>query len=277
LPANPNVKEYRWVESSGLSLADDIIFPYAWNEWLCRQLTIDSPSYLHIWRHPKAFVLGLRDRLLPNIRQAVQWLESEGYAVAVRNTGGAAVPLDEGVVNISLIAPKPYRSLNFRDDFETMIQLIRDCLVPWTSDIQVGEIQGGYCPGDYDLSINGLKFCGIAQRRQANGYVVQAFVNVEGIGLKRASVVRSFYELATNGDPSTHYPSIDVTQTASLQELTGLPSVEAFIESVKNLDAVIIPETKKAMDIMNIEMFPEDQIREAMKQLIKRYAIERTT
>jgi octanoyl-[GcvH]:protein N-octanoyltransferase len=219
-------------------------------------------------------VLGLRDRQLPYIRQAVQWLETEGYAVAVRNTGGAAVPIDYGVVNISLIAPKPYRSLNFRDDFETMIKLIRDSLVPWTSDIQVGEIQGGYCPGDYDLSINGLKFCGMAQRRQANGYVVQAFVNVEGIGLKRASVVQSFYELASNGDPSIYYPSIDVTQTASLHELTGLPSVEAFIESVKTLQAVKMPETQKAMNMMTNEMFPEDQIREAMKQLKKRYAIE---
>jgi octanoyl-[GcvH]:protein N-octanoyltransferase len=276
MDSNPIAREYRYVESSGLTLADDIIFPYAWDEWLCRQLTIDSPSYLRIWQHPKAFVLGLRDRQLPYIRHAVQWLESEGYAVAVRNTGGAAVPLDDGVVNISLIAPKPYRSLNFRDDFETMIQLIRDSLVPWTSDIQVGEIQGGYCPGDYDLSISGLKFCGIAQRRQANGYVVQAFVNVEGIGLKRASVVRSFYEIASNGDTSTHYPSINDTQTSSLCELTGLPSVEAFIDSVKNLEAVMMPETQKAKDIMKIEMFPEDQIREAMKQLKKRYAIERT-
>jgi octanoyl-[GcvH]:protein N-octanoyltransferase len=257
--------KFKLVDSSHLSLANDILFPYAWDEWQCRQLTMDSPSYLHIWQHPKAMVLGLRDRQLPYIKEAVAWLESEGYAVAVRNTGGAAVPLDAGVVNISMISPKPYRSLNFRDDFETMIQLLFQSLEPWTSDIQVGEIQGGYCPGDYDLSLMGLKFCGIAQRRQANGFVVQAFVNVEGSGSQRASLVYKFYEIASKGGHSVQYPSIEVNQMASLQELIEIPSAQAFIDSIKNLEAVSLFETN--------DLFQEEPIREAMSQLKKRYTL----
>jgi octanoyl-[GcvH]:protein N-octanoyltransferase len=257
--------------SSEVSLANDILFPYAWDEWLCRQLTIESPSYLHIWQHPRAFVLGLRDRQLPYVDQAIEWLESEGYTVAVRNSGGAAVPLDHGVVNISLIAPKPYRSLNFRDDFETMIQLIRLSLVTWTSHIEVGEINGGYCPGDYDLSLNGLKFCGIAQRRQANGFVVQAFVNVEGSGSKRANLVRTFYDLASNGEYSAAYPAIEETKTSSLQQLVGLPSSQAFIECIKKLKAV---EAQLSAE-MNSKLFPINEIRQSMNDLKKRYAVER--
>jgi octanoyl-[GcvH]:protein N-octanoyltransferase len=262
------------VDSSKVSLANDILFPYAWDEWLCRQLTADSPSYLHIWQHPKAFVLGLRDRQLPYIDQAMQWLESEGYRVAVRNSGGAAVPLDDGVVNISIIAPKPYRSLNFRDDFETMIQLIRLSLVPWTSKMKVGEINGGYCPGDYDLSLNGLKFCGIAQRRQANGFAVQAFVNVEGSGSKRASLVRTFYDIAAKGEPSAIFPVIEEARTSSLQELAGVPSVQAFIESIKTLKTVSVTESDQ-LAWMNKKLFPIDEIQQTMNHLNKRYAIER--
>jgi octanoyl-[GcvH]:protein N-octanoyltransferase len=259
------------VDSSKVSLVNDLLFPYAWDEWLCRQLTITSPSYLHIWQHSKAFVLGLRDRQLPHVDQAILWLESEGYTVAVRNSGGAAVPLDHGVVNISLIAPKPYRSLNFRDDFETMIQLIRLSLVPWTSQIDVGEIYGGYCPGDYDLSFKGFKFCGIAQRRQANGFVVQAFVNVEGSGSKRASLVSTFYDIASKGEQSIPYPAVEAAKTSSLHELVGIPSTGAFIESIKKLKCVEAPLSAE----MNKKLFPVDEIKETMNHLKKRYAIER--
>jgi octanoyl-[GcvH]:protein N-octanoyltransferase len=267
--------KYCLADSSGLDFSNEILLPYAWDEWMCRQLTSDSPSYIHIWRHPKAFVLGLRDRQLPRIKQAISWLENQGYTVAVRNSGGAAVPLDAGVVNISLVIPKHSSSLKFRDDFETMIQLLRENISSWNSAIQVGEINGGYCPGDYDLSIKGQKFCGIAQRRQANGFVVSAFVNVEGNSSERASRVRTFYDIASDGETGIPHPIVEVGRMSSLQELAGLPSVGAFIDSLKNHKSVIVPETQAAKDRMNQSLFPKNQIYEVMRQLKKRYAIER--
>jgi octanoyl-[GcvH]:protein N-octanoyltransferase len=270
-----SANKYCLVDSGGLDFSKEILLPYAWDEWMCRQLTSDSPSYIHIWQHPKAFVLGLRDRQLPRIEQAISWLEDQGYAVAVRNSGGAAVPLDAGVVNISLVIPKPYGTLNFRDDFETMIQLLRENLSPWTSAIQAGEIKGGYCPGDYDLSIKGQKFCGIAQRRQTKGFVVSAFVNVEGNSSERASRVRTFYEIASNGETCVPHPIVEAGRMSSLQELAAVPSVRAFIDSLKNHKSVIVPETQAAKDRMNKTLFPEDQIYEVIRQLKKRYAIQR--
>lgn len=258
-------KQYVFAKSKGLELSKHILFPYAWDEWMCRHITSDSPNFIHIWQHPKAFVLGLRDRQLPYVEQAITWLEAKGYITAVRNSGGAAVPLDSGVVNISLILPKPHRSLNFRDDFETMIQLLRESLAPWTSGIQVGEIAGGYCPGDYDLSIHGFKFCGISQRRQANGFVVQAFVNVKDTGSERASLVRSFYELASNGETAISYPLVNEERMSSLEVLAGVPSTHAFIDSIKSLQSVIFPETET-------NLFPEEQIRDVINQLKQRYA-----
>jgi octanoyl-[GcvH]:protein N-octanoyltransferase len=273
--SDQDAPKFTLVDSSQVPLVNDILFPYAWDEWLCRQVAADSPSFLHIWQHPKAFVLGLRDRQLPYIEQAIEWLESDGYAVAVRNSGGAAVPLDYGVVNISLIAPKPYRSLNFRDDFETMIELIRHSLASWTTSIEVGEISGGYCPGDYDLSVNGLKFCGLAQRRQAKGFVVQAFVNVEGSGSNRARLVQTFYEIASNGEPSVAYPAIEAAKTSTLQELVGIPSTPAFIQSIKNLNSVSTAESQNSVQFNN-KLFPLDEIKQTMNHLKKRYAIVQT-
>jgi octanoyl-[GcvH]:protein N-octanoyltransferase len=268
-----SVNNYLLTDSSGLELSKDILFSYAWDEWMCRQMTSASPCYMHIWQHPKAFVLGLRDRQLPYIEQAVAWLENQGYAVAVRNSGGAAVPLDAGVVNISLVIPKPYRSLNFRDDFETMIQLLREILSPWTTAIKEGEVAGGYCPGDYDLSINNQKFCGIAQRLQANGSVVSAFVNVEGDSLERAGKVRTFYDIASQGGTDVTFPIIEAERMSSLQRMAGVPSVYAFIDSLKKHKSIIAPETQAASDLMNKTIFPEDQINEVMMNLKKRYSI----
>jgi octanoyl-[GcvH]:protein N-octanoyltransferase len=273
---NSRFKTYSLAESEGLELSDDILFPYAWDEWMCRRMSSESPNFVHIWQHPKAFVLGLRDRQLPYVGQAITWLEAKGYITTVRNSGGAAVPLDSGVVNISLILPMPYRSINFRDDFETMIQLLRESLAPWTSSIKVGEIAGGYCPGDYDLSINGVKFCGISQRRQAHGFVVQAFVNVTESGSERASLVRNFYELAAHGETAVSYPLVNEERMSSLEKLAGVPSTHAFIESIKNLHFVHVAQMQSEIEYMK-SLFPVDQIREVIKQLKQRYAIIKTS
>lgn len=269
-----SANKYCLVDSSGLDLANNILFPYAWDEWMCRQLTNDSPSYIHIWQHPNAFVLGLRDRQLPCIQQAITWLEDQGYAVAVRNSGGSAVPLDAGVVNISLVIPKAYCSLNLRDDFKIMIQLLRDNLSPWTSAIQEGEIIGGYCPGDYDLSINGQKFCGIAQRRQANGSVVSAFVNVAGNSSERARTVRTFYDIASNGEAGVPHPLVDEERMCSLEELVEVISVSGFINSLKNHKSVRVPKSHAEKKLTNKVLFPEDQIIKVIRQLKKRYTID---
>lgn len=259
------------LDTSDQPLSADILFPYAWDESMCRQMKADSPALIHIWRHPKAFVLGLRDRQLAYVSQAANWLLGQGYDVAVRNTGGAAVPLDLGVVNISLVMPNPHHTLNFRDDFTRMVRFIRQSLLPWTSAIHVGEIKGSYCPGDYDMSLNGLKFCGIAQRRQAKGFVVQAFVNVEEIGTARTDIARSFYERASSG--VEQYPIIDTDRTASLNELIPLSSAHAFIERFKE----VVSETFLRVNAITVgsheEMFSHRQILQTMDDLRLRYAI----
>jgi octanoyl-[GcvH]:protein N-octanoyltransferase len=86
--------------------------------------------------------------------------------------------------------------MRFNHDFERMYELISLALSFTGCRVDKGEIAGAYCPGDYDLSIDGRKFCGIAQRRQAKALIVQAFVVAEGSGSERAAMVRAFYDAA---------------------------------------------------------------------------------
>ncbi|MDF2837995.1 MAG: biotin/lipoate protein ligase, partial [Paenibacillus sp.] len=214
----------------------DPMYAFALDELLCRSAGKGGPAICHLWRHPHAFVLGQRDSRMPRASEARQWLEDSGWRTIVRNSGGAAVPLDQGVLNISLILPKANAlDLHFHNDFERMYKLIARALRQTGRQVDKGEIAGAYCPGDFDLSIEGYKFCGIAQRRQTHASIVQAFVVAEGSGRGRAELVRSFYDIASGGDDKLGHPLVQGDSTASLEELAelGPQAAHAFAASVK--------------------------------------------
>lgn len=224
----------------------DVLYPFALEELLCRHVGEGGAPLLHLWRHPRAFVMGLRDSRLPGAAEAASWLEAQGYTVAVRNSGGAAVPLDLGVVNVSLVLPKVRQGdIDFHQDFERMYELIREALRETGAGVDKGEIQGAYCPGDYDLSIRGRKFCGIAQRRQAHAYVVQAFIVASGSGEARAELARGFYERAAAKPvdavmpvTAASFPQVSAGSMASLEQVAGLDGAQApvqFAEAVKRV------------------------------------------
>ncbi len=82
------------------------------------------------------------------------------------------------------------------------------------------------------MSVQGRKFCGIAQRRHLNGLIVQAFVVVEGIGADKAELARQFYAIASGGAGAADYPLVTPYSMASLSELAGTFSSEQFTEAV---------------------------------------------
>jgi len=236
----------------------DPLQAFALDELLCKEAARSKVSICHIWRHPNAFVLGQRDYRLPYARQAMNWLASTGFLPIVRNSGGAAVPLDLGVVNVSLIFPLDMQAANFHQDFDRMAQLISEALAHTGATVHVGEISGAYCPGDYDMSINGQKFCGIAQRRQLHAFCVHAFVVAGGRGSDRASLVRQFYDRAAIGAPSQSYPDVIEATTASLEELVGI-GPQAFVDAIKSsikayssdrhLTSLILPDNEQVIEM----------------------------
>ncbi|EHS59268.1 lipoate--protein ligase family protein, partial [Paenibacillus sp. Aloe-11] len=188
--------DLQWYEAPLTDTRMDVLSPLAWEELACRQVGKGAAPVLHLWRHPSALVIGHRDRRLPYAPQAMERVRSAGTSVCVRPSGGAAVMLDRGVLNLSLILPNPQRAISLNEDFRLMAGLIADALAPWSAEAQTGEITGSFCPGDYDVSVRGRKFCGIAQRRQAKAYIITAFVMIEGSGAERAQAVQQFYAAA---------------------------------------------------------------------------------
>lgn len=231
-------------DSSSVTLSGQILYPFAFDELMCRKVGEGAVPLVHLWRHEKALVLGLRDRSLPQAAEAMQWLRLQGYQVGVRNSGGAAVPLDPGVLNVSLILPSEQEQGPLKGDFMRMVRLIAGTLERMNVKVDQGEVAGSYCPGEYDLSIGGRKFCGISQRRQTKAFAVQAFINVEGIGERKGELVRRFYEAASGGNPEAGHPEVKPELMGTLAELTDLrltvkTFAQALIETLKEQGGIV--------------------------------------
>ncbi|MDO6450114.1 lipoate--protein ligase family protein [Oceanobacillus profundus] len=182
-----------------------------------------SPSAIRLWVHDKTIVLGIPDARLPFLDEGVQFLAEQGYHVVVRNSGGLAVALDGGVLNISLVIPG-VAELSIHDCYEAMVRLVEYMLRDLTTAIKAYEIVGSYCPGDFDLSINGKKFAGISQRRVKDGAAVQIYLDVEGNSKERASLIRDFYAIAKKETETKFiYPSVEPDVMGSLSDLLGVP------------------------------------------------------
>ena len=194
---------------------------FATDDTLCQLVgQLQSPPTIRTWVHDAAVVLGIQDHRLPYVQQGMKVLEARGYHPIVRNSGGLAVALDTGVLNISIVLSEQTEALSIDAGYDVMVALVK-ALFPEAADkIEAYEIVGSYCPGSYDLSIQGKKFAGISQRRLRQGVAVQIYLCIEGSGAKRAAFIRDFYEVSLQGEETKFaYPQIVPSVMASLSEL----------------------------------------------------------
>ncbi|MGG1555674.1 lipoate--protein ligase family protein [Paenibacillus ferrarius] len=252
------------------------LYPFAIEELICRSMHEGARPILHIWRHPRAFIMGLRDSRLPAAAAAKGWLHSQGYAAAVRNSGGAAVPLDSGVVNITLMYPKDAGDMDHRKDFHRMVAMIREVLASLTGRVEQGEVTGSFCPGEFDLAIGGRKFCGIAQRRQQRAIAVQAFLIVEGRGMDKAALARGFYERAVPVGTEADYPHVSPGGMSSLAECLHIPlTSQHFVQQLLDVAAEAGIAVAGPADIADYPS--EADILEMVGLMEQRYGILRDT
>lgn len=91
--------------------------------------------------HEKTVSLGIQDSKLPDIDKGIAFLQKQGYRVVVRNSGGLAVVLDSGVLNLSMVLPDAERGIAIERGYETMFTLIKDMFVDCNEVIEAKEIE----------------------------------------------------------------------------------------------------------------------------------------
>jgi octanoyl-[GcvH]:protein N-octanoyltransferase len=214
-------QEWRIIDQSSVGMHFQALQSFGTDDTLCASVgTGNAPATARTWVHHNTVVLGIQDTKLPYLEDGRQFLNEQGYQSIVRNSGGLAVVLDQGVLNISLILPETEKGIDINRGYEVMFLLIQKMFADFNKQIEAKEIIGSYCPGSYDLSIAGKKFAGISQRRLKKGVAVQIYLCVNGSGSNRAQIIKQFYEIAKKGEQTKFsYPVIVPEVMASLSEL----------------------------------------------------------
>lgn len=249
--------EWRFIDHSGLGLHFSALQSFAYDDTFCRTVgNGESAPVIRAWVHALTIVMGIQDARLPYVEHGIEFLEQNGYQSIVRNSGGLAVVLDEGILNLSLILPEG-KGIDINRGYEAMWELIQLMLAKYPVRIEAGEIVGSYCPGSFDLSIGNKKFAGISQRRLRGGVAVQIYLCVSGSGSMRAEIIREFYERSLQNETTKFvYPTIIPTTMASLSELLGenittSQMVGLLLETLKNTGAAITaaPLSEQELDL----------------------------
>jgi len=219
------IPDWRLMDESMSGRNRSALESFAADDTLChlvgQQMSIPT---IRTWVHDKTVVLGIQDHRLPYVAEAIETLEEKGYNTIVRNSGGLAVVLDDGVLNISMVLSEYDASIDIPTGYELMLAFVKLLFPEAGGRIEAYEIVGSYCPGSYDLSIDGRKFAGISQRRLRQGIAVQVYLCVEGSGSERAELIRGFYKTGLQGEVSKFlYPTIKPEVMASLAELLEMP------------------------------------------------------
>jgi len=220
-----NQPTWRIIDQSSTGLHMSALHSFGYDDTLCASIgTKGAPATVRAWVHADTIVLGIQDTRLPYISDGLQYLNDQNYEYIVRNSGGLAVVLDEGVLNLSIILPEQEKGIDINRGYDAMWTLIQEMFADFERSIEAREIVGSYCPGSYDLSIDGKKFAGISQRRLRGGVAVQIYLCVSGSGSERAKVIQEFYSRAIKGEETKFsYPKIEPGVMASLSELFGVP------------------------------------------------------
>lgn len=196
--------------------------PFIWTEVLLQEINRQpNQVILHLWPLEKTVILGMLDKQVPDLEAGLASIRSAGYQPLVRNLGGLAVVADEGVLNFSLFLPNSAQDkLDIKGAYRLMQTLVQEILADQGVTVEAYEIAGSYCPGNFDLSIRGKKFAGLAQRRIKDGIVVSIYISVSGDQAKRAQLVADFYAAGIGGKPTTvTYPEVNPEAMANLSDL----------------------------------------------------------
>ncbi|MNZ51359.1 Octanoyl-[GcvH]:protein N-octanoyltransferase [compost metagenome] len=189
---------------------------------------------LLFWRPERnALVMPRRLSRLEGFAEAERLCRDKGWPIALRDTGGEPVPQSPAVLNVALAYAVPLGD-NEQTRIETaylrLCQPLCDWLVDMGLDAGLGEVDGAFCDGRYNVNIGGRKLVGTAQRwrrRHSDGrYVVLAHgaILMENQREEMVEVVNAFYQACALEDrcrASSHI-ALDEHSAAPWQQVEAL-------------------------------------------------------
>ncbi len=196
------------------------LIPIATDELFLRQVLTNNECILHIHSLENSAILGIPDTRVPFFKDALDSFYNNNLVPAVRNIGGLGIIADTGVVSFSIIMNINPSTFSLNAGYNLMTEFIKAIFPEASSKIQAVEISNSYCPGDFDLSIDGKKFAGIAQRKVKENVVVSIYLSLFGNQQNRTSIMKEYYEAGIkNQELKYKYPKIDINCMDTLENL----------------------------------------------------------
>lgn len=198
--------------------------PFALTDAFIKEAGETTHPILHFWQTEPVVVLGMMDTKLPFLKDALSLFSDFSYSYLVRNSGGLAVVGDEGILNFSIIFPEEDSRLEIDEAYSRMHRLIQAAFSDRTEPIDAFEVSDSYCPGAFDLSIQGKKIAGTAQRRIRGGIAIMIYLSVNGNQQQRAEMIRSFYQKGLKGtETQWTFPDVNPDSMTTLEDAFNMP------------------------------------------------------
>ncbi|OAN13261.1 lipoate--protein ligase [Photobacterium jeanii] len=127
-----------------------------------------------------------------------------GWQLCARKTGGAPVPQQPGIINLSHIYHWPQgEAYNIQQAYLSLCHVLTAFFAELDVKVDIHATPDSYCDGDYNLNINGQKVVGTAQRvllKKGGGQVVlsQACILLDVDLVKAVQPVNLFNQLCDN-------------------------------------------------------------------------------
>ncbi|CAD5107485.1 lipoate--protein ligase family protein [Zestomonas carbonaria] len=164
----------------------------------------DGDCALLLWRPSEpALVMPRKFSRLPGFAAAQALCEARGWPVALRDTGGEPVPQSPAVLNVALVyavPPGEKELTRLETAYLRLCQPFSAWLATQGLEPGLGAVDGAFCDGRYNITLQGRKLAGTAQRwrrRPGDGRSValaHAAVLMDNQREPMVELVNAFYE-----------------------------------------------------------------------------------
>jgi lipoate-protein ligase A len=131
----------------------------------------------------RALVMPRRMQRLPGFDAACAAVAASGWPVLLRDTGGEPVPQSPATLNIGLVyaAPRSEGDLHrIETAYQRLCQPLSAALQSFGGQPSLGEVDGAFCDGRFNVNLDGRKWVGTAQRWRQGAGGVRPVVLVHG-------------------------------------------------------------------------------------------------
>ena len=168
---------------------------------LAKELTSQfATPALMVWRCQPALLVTRSETRLPHFDSAAAEMQAAGWPVLLRKSGGGACPVGSGTVQLSMIEAA-FSGATMNAKYAALTRLVQSMFSFFQIVSQTGSVPGAYCPGSYDIAVQGKKIAGMSQHWFRNRCGIHCVVTAASINIEEppdvlAGVVNRFNDSA---------------------------------------------------------------------------------